>query len=513
MALTDHRSELDRRSRAAGRAVSSKGASTLADLFRPFVYCFETEQHFYVYDVNTNRVFQTDPVVHAILKQCSSLYPETVLEEFGDRFCRGEIETALTEIEEAQGRGIFLSDHPQRMEFGLDLAAALARERCEQLILNLTEQCNLRCSYCVYSGRYQNRRIHSHRAMTEETALRAVDWFLTECSEDPYIGFYGGEPLLAFPLLRRVVEYVQSKTNLSVQYSLTSNGTLLDDESIRFFIDHDFNLTISLDGPKEIHDRYRKNREGHGTWASVIGNLRKIRAVSQSYYQNRVLFSVVHAPPQDMAKTACFFEHEELLKLNALSHSYLDHADNDFLPQVPSDWAEEAVAVAPDFSSVYLDKRIHQEVPSNFIKELYEKNLLRFYKRPQERLASLFPNGCCIPGRRRISVDIEGRFFVCEKLDGSYCIGNLTLGLQMHKVEALVNDYIAISSDCFDCWACRLCTHCFASYSNTRGLDPDIRETECRSTCRQWGETLRIFYTLWEHDPQALEAFASMELE
>ena len=74
---------------------------------------------------------------------------------------------------------------------------SIVEKGLNQIVLQVTQNCNLRCSYCAYSGSYYNRK-HSNKQMSKETALRAVDFFMEHSSEieDATIGFYGGEPLL-----------------------------------------------------------------------------------------------------------------------------------------------------------------------------------------------------------------------------------------------------------------------------------------------------------------------------
>lgn len=263
----------------------------------PFVFCFKTENKNYVYDVNTNRVFEVDRVLHKIINRYGKIPLTELYKEYGDRYSKKDIETAYLEIGEAQKDGMFSTDRARKMAYGVELKEALRKDKFEQLILNLTENCNMRCSYCIYSGKYNQQRVHSKRYMSEETALKATDYFLNNCADEIYLGFYGGEPLLAFNLMKKVVEYSKNKTDSSINFSLTTNATLLNEEIIHYFVSNKFSLTVSLDGPESVHDRYRKTIDGQGTFQRVMENLKKIKDYDPDYYRNKVLFSVVNAPP------------------------------------------------------------------------------------------------------------------------------------------------------------------------------------------------------------------------
>ena len=125
------------------------------------------------------------------------------------------------------------------------------------LALVLTAQCNLRCSYC-----YQNAKSAKH--MTWETMRPSLDLVLGSHQREAEIMFFGGEPFLAFPMMRRAVEYAENNRSeeKSVTYSVATNGTLLTDEMLAFLEKHRFKLQLSFDGIDRAQDfRGRKTFE------------------------------------------------------------------------------------------------------------------------------------------------------------------------------------------------------------------------------------------------------------
>nr|WP_298684068.1 radical SAM protein [uncultured Methanomethylovorans sp.] len=126
-----------------------------------------------------------------------------------------------------------------------------------QLLFNVTEDCNLRCKYCVYGGNHSIRREHNIKnELKWNVAKQAVDFFLknSQDSEAKFITFYGGEPLLKFSLIKNIIVYA-SKIDPKVRFALTTNGTLLNPERVHFLIDQKVTITISIDGPDEIHNK------------------------------------------------------------------------------------------------------------------------------------------------------------------------------------------------------------------------------------------------------------------
>lgn len=142
------------------------------------------------------------------------------------------------------------------------------------LDLNIIQKCNLRCKYCYVETP------GSSSPMNKKTAQKAVD-FILACNgiEGVTISFYGGEPLLNYPVIKSTMEYASEKAEkkgIPVTYYLTTNGTLLTDDIIHFFTKYKINIEISIDGPASIHDFMRVAPDGKGTHALVVNRIQKL---------------------------------------------------------------------------------------------------------------------------------------------------------------------------------------------------------------------------------------------
>jgi len=146
--------------------------------------------------------------------------------------------------------------------------------------LFLAQECNMRCVYC-----YGNAGTFAGAGLMDRgTALRAVDWLLENSlgEERVAISFFGGEPLLNFPLLREIVPYARqeaARRGKAVDFSVTTNGALLTDEVIAFIREEQVQPMISFDGPPEVQDSQRPFKDGSGSHGVVAANARKLRAV------------------------------------------------------------------------------------------------------------------------------------------------------------------------------------------------------------------------------------------
>ncbi|MCX4328712.1 MAG: radical SAM protein, partial [Lachnospiraceae bacterium] len=205
------------------------------------------------------------------------------------------------------------------------------------LTLQVTQQCNLKCEYCPYSGGFYNRQ-HSNKKMSFEMAKKAIDYYILHSYDIPaaQIGFYGGEPLIEFELIKEIVGYVASGYyGKEVKYFITTNATLLTEDKIDFLMDNDFVLTISLDGPKQYHNKNRHKIDNSGSFDTVMENI----AVLHRKYPDKkdnIQFNCVIDPKMDFKCLNDFFIREDNLKeyrvlYNSISREGMKEKDR-FLP-------------------------------------------------------------------------------------------------------------------------------------------------------------------------------------
>ncbi len=142
------------------------------------------------------------------------------------------------------------------------------------LVLNVTNQCNLSCTYCYEYG--EDKIVDTENGaqpkfMSEQTARESVDFLLAEAgsNEMVHLTFFGGETLLNFPVLKSTIAYGRrraAETGKHIDYSLTTNATLLRPEIVEWLIDNQVGVTISIDGPREMQDQFRVFKNGTGSY-------------------------------------------------------------------------------------------------------------------------------------------------------------------------------------------------------------------------------------------------------
>jgi uncharacterized protein len=161
----------------------------------------------------------------------------------------------------------------ERLEQRGYLRAGRARRAPRKLALVLTTACNLACDYCNVSQGTYGRDV---QRMSLDTIDRALELVISEGESPSTVVFFGGEPLLAWDALVEGTRLARAR-DPSVSLAVITNGTLVDDAKARFLADHAFEVTLSLDGDEETHDRHRRDRAGKGSHARTVAGLEALR--------------------------------------------------------------------------------------------------------------------------------------------------------------------------------------------------------------------------------------------
>lgn len=487
---------------------------------KPFIKKLKTKNNYYIYDVNSNHFLKVDKVVYEIIEDIYKYSKECILNKWIGKFNKHELTNAVNSLHKSiEKECLFLATRPKGIKFSLSKSEIKEKldHFLDQLSLEVTEQCNMRCSYCVYSGIFPYKRKHSESCMSFDTAKQAIDFYLSHSKKNvrAAVTFYGGEPLIAFPLIKECVEYIDEKASRKMRFGITTNGTLLNDEIIKFLIGKKFSMTLSLDGPKEIHDRYRIYSNRKGTYDIIMSNLRKIRKISQDYYFNNINFNIVISPPFHLGEIKDFFDSLDIVKHNYALNSFFVKKDETKLFQKKMHINKKdlfyQLRIMRNIFKINLITGEHNKSP--FCRSLFEKQIGSIYKRGIFKQLEDFhpPNGICIPGLRKIFVNTNGNFYICESMDDFQTIGNIYHGLDYKKVYSLIEDYCNICHlDCINCWAVRLCNLCFVASKEGKRLDLLKKRKSCERFKINLEENMIFYLEVLEKNPQALEYLKNM---
>lgn len=496
----------------------------------PFIHRFQTRRQKYVYDVNTRRIIRVSSIVWDILEDFGCLDEEQIIVKYSPSYSADEIRGAIGQIKlSREKQELFLSFRPQMI---LPPKEEMIRnhlaDRREQLILNVTEDCNFRCSYCIFGGNYLRRRTYSAKAMCWDVAKAAIDEFISHSalSEGRVISFYGGEPLLNLSLIRQCITYVrQSYENLRIQFSLTTNGYLLKGDIAEFLAAEGFLIVISLDGPQEIHDLNRRTKGGLPTWELIISNIREFLVSYPEYRTNgKIRFTAVAPQTTDLRKVQSFFSSCDLFNdsmgLEISEVKQTDDQSQTFLPNDPlilslKDLHKEFVQKLK--SGQFQDEYNHKS--GWVLSSVLQKPFVIFHKRgyslPRQRDKMPYLN-TCIPGARRTFVSTNGDYYACERVEESKegVIGNVREGINMARVMALLEQWIQASQDqCRYCWCMPTChVGCFATVSEDGKVTQKAKNKVCVDYRRSMDRFLVEYCDILEENPKAFDYMVGMSL-
>lgn len=497
---------------------------------KPFVHKFTHNDKHYIYDVNTNSLMEVDDALYDIIDRITLVHEPDGLElafdpqspPAGTTPIREErAARAVTAAKEAHlSRGFFSDRRPTRMQFPfsrseLDLILTnLAR----YLILCVTEQCNLRCKYCAYSGAYFYARTHNTTVMSDRIAQKAVRFLvdnarytLSSTDRDLAIGFYGGEPLLNFPLITNTVNYVRDNYGTlgnRLGFSITTNLTTRNEAHVRYLAENNFSLLVSLDGPQPLHDRYRVSSRGEATFLAVTKNLGFLRDAYPAFYE-RVKFSIVLSPPYDIDAVVSFFETNELVRNHELVVAFVD-ADNtcvfDTLGVIglpAADPSAQISRIADRFTSYIKEGDLSA---AKRIEPFTGRTLSYIARRPRGLMPdTMYPNGICIPGCQRTFVSADGSLYICEKIGQALRIGHVDSGYDISAVHRALTNYISIAeSTCLGCWASRFCSLCFDHALKGETFDPVQQSQHCEAQKRSILLAMKQYCEIMPVNPEGL---------
>ncbi|SFU40393.1 uncharacterized protein SAMN04487886_10201 [Clostridium sp. DSM 8431] len=329
--------------------------------------------------------------------------------------------------------------------------------------LQLSQQCNFRCEYCPYSGGYINRS-HSNKRMDLSTALKGIDFFISHSKNSKLlaIGFYGGEPLIEFDLIKKCIKYAEEKSEgKDVRFIITTNGSLLSKDVVEFLSKHNVDLTISLDGPEEIHDIHRKLAlNNKGSFNKVINNVANIEKNYPDFFE-KIQFNAVIDPQNDFCSIDDFFANNELVKDVSLTASI-----------VSKNYSKSEISISKDYYrkteyelfKIYYYALIRRKSTSKCSKIMLKSytKALSFARNlvPQEKLSEkMHHSGPCIPGVRKLFIDTDGFFYPCEKVSETSNLmkmGHIDTGFNVSKVRKILNIGQVNDTACKNCWNIKL---------------------------------------------------------
>lgn len=425
-----------------------------------------------VLDTCSGSVHTVDEVAYDIISMykthTSDEIVNAMLEKYGHMpdVTKEEILLCIEDIKALEESGkLFSEDVYENLAYDYKNNSKVIKALC----LHVAHTCNLNCSYCFASqGKYQGERA----LMSFEVGKQAFDFLIANSGtrKNLEVDFFGGEPLMNWDVVKQLVAYARSiekEHNKNFRFTLTTNGLLIDDEIIDFLNKEMSNVVLSLDGRKEVHDHFRKNYAGKGSYEDIVPKFKRLveKRGGKDYYMRGT------------------FTHNNVDFTNDIFHM----ADLGF-----TELSMEPVVCPPD-DPYALTK---EDLPKLF--EQYEILANEMIKRKKEGRPFTFyhymldlKNGPCIykritgcgSGTEYMAVTPWGELFPCHQFvgDPKYSLGNIWDGI---KNTAAQDEFRACNAyakpECKDCWAKMYCSGgCAANAYHATGHVNGVYEYGC----------------------------------
>ena len=412
------------------------------------VHKFSIDDFKYALDVNTGSIMEVDQLVYDILGNESVMTLDDAISKYSNKYSRDELEEAINEINSLIDDGILYTKDMYEEKVKLNNEQEYMKAMC----LNVVHDCNLKCKYCFADeGEYKGKR----EIMTFDVAKRALDFLISQSGPryNIEVDLFGGEPLMAFDMIKKLVEYargIEKEVNKNIRFTITTNGTLLNDEKIEYLNKNMKNIILSIDGRKEVNDNMRLTAAGTGSYDIIINKIKKLvdgREEGQEYYLRGT------------------YTHQNL----DFSNDFLHLANEGFKeislePVVVKD-SEEISIRFEDLEQIYdeynkIYRYLKEKIDSGEKINFYHYNInLKGGPCVYKRVSA------CGAGFEYIAITPSGDIYPCHQFVGKrdFIIGNVN-DLSKNKIRhpELVSEFkdanIYKKEDCNKCWARFYCS-------------------------------------------------------
>lgn len=373
----------------------------------------------------------------------------------------------------------------------------------QALVLNVTNQCNLACTYCYEFGADKIATpAGKPKYMTLETAKASVDLLIAEAvgRKAVHITFFGGETLMNFRLLRDVVDYANAATaavGKGITYSLTTNATLLTEEIVTFLSENRIGVTVSMDGPPEVQDKHRVYKNGKGSYAVIEPRLRTLIA----NHRTRAVTARVTLT-EGVTDVVRIFRHlKDDLGFHEIGFAPVTTGEERAY-SIDANGMDDVLAQFTALADEWLDYALRGEM----------HGFTNVSETISELISGVNKSHPCGAGLGLMGVSPSGDLSPCHRFTDAdtHVMGHVSSGIDRAKQsDFLARGHVEAKYDCQSCWARPLCAGGCHHEAFVRYGDTGHANLHYCDWIRQWTDTcLRIYGELAVKNPGFLERFA-----
>lgn len=440
---------------------------------------FKTESKCYLYDGTTGNIFEIDELFY---NNHVEIF-RALTDNEGYNKLEKSLKEKVEELRDAVSNSV-MAEVPQHSgKYWFDeeeYFKTLSSDMC-QLMIGITERCNMRCKYCIYSGHYENERKHSERNISSDKLKKAIDYFYSiSKNKNKIFNFYGGEPFVKFDAIKGSVDYINS-IDSSARFYITTNGTLLSDDIITWFSNNkNVTLYVSLAGTPQTHDELRVFKNELPTFSIIKNNIMKLKKTDFDSFAKRVHFIFNIFDDAQLFEIQKFWEEDDMFKGNEFlpEITYIDcYGDDGTIALLQEKIiSKHNNQIAP--LEAYIEKVKNNDM-NNIISAHFDNKFMRIHRR-NDAVDNVF-SGVCRPFAKKMFVDVEGNVHMCENFVNGKEFGTINDNFDTEKIKSLLSKYkVARGDTCSKCWASKLCSLCYRDIIDRNG---DVNETRGKALC------------------------------
>jgi uncharacterized protein len=457
----------------------------------------------FLYMVPSAGIFRMDEVGCEIIDTLAKgpRSEDALVEEVSARFDANRVRETLDELTQIRAIGR-LGDPISQVPNDLPPADF----PLNTVVLNVTNKCNLACTYCYEYGEdkiVDTQYGKAPKFMSEDTAEESVEFLLTESKgqEVAHLTFFGGETLLNFPVLQKTVAYARRRAaeeGKRIEFSLTTNATLLQPDIITWLAENDIGVTISIDGPKPVQDGLRVFHNGKGTYDVVLPKIKELLRVHRSRpigarvtltQKNLDVLEIYRHLTQEIG----FWE------VGLAPVTTQEHRDYSISPEGKDAMLRQFEELANEWLECALRDEHHGFTNVTDTIEEIHKGVSKAYG--------------CGAGLGLMGVATDGEVALCHRFAGSpeHSIGSVSEGVDRAKQGKFLEEHhIASKTDCHTCWARPICSGGCYHEAHVRYGDSSHANLHYCTWVRSWTHTcLTIYGALAEKNPAFLARFGA----